>query len=91
MRTAPNYRSMLYWQSRLEQARRNRRGAEALRKAQEYGLACFSCQQAAEMALKAALESRALERAGHNLLDLIRQLEAASVTVPAMSKVPCAD
>jgi HEPN domain-containing protein len=66
----------------MEQSRRNLHGAAVLNDAGEHGLACFTCQQAAEMALKGVLESRALDRSGYNLLDLVRQLEGA-VTISA--------
>lgn len=48
----------------MGQARRALRSAEILRDAGQYGWACFTSQQTAELALKVGLEFRALERGG---------------------------
>jgi len=68
---------MLYWKNWFEQSRRAYQSAGVLHKAGEHYWCCFTCQQAAEMALKAALERRALDRMGHNLLELLSALEGA--------------
>lgn len=67
----------------FEEAVEELRAARDLRATAHYAWACFTCQQAAEKALKALLErlTRALPL-GHNLNDLISDIEAHQ-TVPA--------
>jgi len=48
--------------------------AKDLFKTGRWAKVCFNCQQCIELALKAALNSLGLERKGHDLSDLLKEL-----------------
>jgi len=66
----------------MEQARRALKTGAILREAGEHYWACFTFQQAAEMALKAGLERFGEDHVGHNLLELVASLRMASRDEP---------
>jgi len=58
----------------MEQARRALKTATIPREAGEHYGACFTLQQAAELALKAGLERFGEDHVGHNLPELVASL-----------------
>jgi HEPN domain-containing protein len=73
----------------LSQARGELAAARHLLAGGHWAWCCFTCQQAAEKALKAGLEHFRDGRMGHNLNDLRQGLEA-HVTVPLAVQEACA-
>jgi HEPN domain-containing protein len=67
---------MLSWHNWMEQARRSFHAGELVEQGSEHFMACFSYQQAAEMALKAGLEALGLDHQGHYLPGLLSTLAA---------------
>lgn len=65
---------MLHANDWLDQAHRSLRAGDAVRAIGEHALACFHAQQAAEMALKAVLESHGRDHFGHEILSLLERL-----------------
>jgi HEPN domain-containing protein len=73
----------------LGQGRGELAAARDLLAAGHWAWCCFTSQQAAEKALKAALEHFRVGRPGHNLNEL-RQALAAHVTIPTAIEEACA-
>lgn len=59
----------------LRQAEGEFKAANDLHNTQNFAWACFLCQQAAEKALKAALEHFGNPQFGHNLIELVIELK----------------
>ena len=72
-------RRVLDW---FRQALRNLRSAEVLFENELYEEVCFESHQAAEKALKALLNSLGIERRGHSLTFLIREVLGKGIDVP---------
>ena len=66
----------------LRQAKRNLKSAHINMKAELYEEACFESHQAAEKAIKALLQSIGVERRGHSLVYLSREVGIKSIEIP---------
>jgi len=73
----------------LKEAEAELGAARDLLASQHYSWCCFTCQQAAEKALKGALEKLAALAFGHNLNDLRKEVEK-HVVVPRNTTEACA-
>lgn len=73
----------------LGEGRAEFRAATALSELSHHAWCCFTCQQAAEKALKASLEWHQKPRFGHNLLELLAALTDLDASA-AVLKEPCA-
>ena len=65
---------MLSWNNWLAQARASLNAGVVLQNNAVHFMACFSFEQAAEMALKAGLDALAIDHHGHYLPGLLRDL-----------------
>lgn len=66
---------MRRWADWLGQAQAELSAAEWLLEGDRYAWCCFTCQQAAEKALKALLDRHGIVRPGHDMLGLLGELE----------------
>lgn len=58
----------------LDDAQDSLGAAQDLLTSQRWAKACFMCQQAGELAVKAALNARGMERRGHDIYRLLEEL-----------------
>ncbi|MCE7870696.1 HEPN domain-containing protein [bacterium CPR1] len=65
---------MLRWSDWLGQAEEEYQSADWLLQGARFAWCCFTCQQAAEKALKAILDHDGRGQSGHNLLELLIEL-----------------
>ncbi|MHA1232056.1 MAG: HEPN domain-containing protein [Candidatus Helarchaeota archaeon] len=72
----------------LEQARRELEAAKDLYNTKHYAWTCFTCQHSAEKSLKSILEKYNIPSFGHNLINLISEVEKL-VKIPNKIKNAC--
>jgi len=72
----------------MEEAKGEFKAAKDLSKTSNYAWCCFTCQQAAEKALKAILEHFGSPTAGHSLIALINEVSGL-VLVPKEVEAAC--
>lgn len=77
---------MLRWADWLGQARAELSAAEWLLQGERHAWCCFTCQQAAEKALKALLDRHGIVRPGHDMLALLGQLSITDPEVTAAAR-----
>jgi len=74
------------WADWLGQARAELSAAEWLLEGDRHAWCCFTCQQAAEKALKALLDKNGIMRPGHDMLGLLGQLAITDPIVSAAAR-----